>query len=87
MQITSIQLFELLKPKLGETEARTLVEFVETKTEDAISDKKDVFLVKDDKLEMIEKMEKIRSDMIKWMFIFWVGQIGVIVAILNMFFK
>ena len=76
MHITSIELFELLKPKLGDKEARSLVYFVETKAEEAINAKKDVFLTKEDKV-----------DMIKWMFIFWVGQIGVLIAILNIFFK
>ena len=76
MQISSIELFELLKPKLGEREAKSLVQFVETKAEDAINSKKDIFLTKEDKV-----------DMIKWMFIFWVGQIGVLIAILTIFFK
>ncbi|MHB1679778.1 MAG: hypothetical protein ACYCTB_04605 [bacterium] len=33
------------------------------------------------------KISETRSDIIKWMFIFWVGQIGVLVAILSLFFK
>ena len=32
-------------------------------------------------------IEKSRSDTIKWMFIFWVGQIGVLLGILMAFFK
>ncbi len=87
MQISSFELFELLKPKLGEKEARVLKEYVEAKAEEKISSKKDLFLTKDDKIQLIEKIEKVRSDIIKWMFIFWVGQIGVIIAILTIFFK
>ncbi len=34
-----------------------------------------------------EEISKTRTDIIKWMFIFWVGQIGVLVAILSLFFK
>ncbi len=87
MQISSFDFLSLLKPKLGEKEARVLKEYVEAKAEEKISSKKDLFLTKDDGIRLIEKIEKVRSDIIKWMFIFWVGQIGVIIAILTIFFK
>ena len=32
-------------------------------------------------------ISEVKADMIKWMFIFWVGQIGVIIGILSIFFK
>lgn len=31
-------------------------------------------------------ISEVKADMIKWMFIFWVGQIGVILGILSVFF-
>ena len=37
--------------------------------------------------ELSEKISGTRADMIKWMFIFWVGQVGVILGILFAFFK
>jgi hypothetical protein len=37
--------------------------------------------------EMIERIESVRSELIKWMFVFWVGQIGAIVGILFAFFR
>jgi len=33
------------------------------------------------------KIERVRADLIQWMFIFWVGQVGTITAILFAFFK
>lgn len=33
------------------------------------------------------KIEKVRADLIRWMFIFWAGQIGALIAILSLFFK
>jgi len=39
------------------------------------------------KTELIERIEKKHSDTIRWMFIFWVGQIGAILGILFAFFK
>jgi hypothetical protein len=56
MQITSIELFELLKPKLGEKEAKTLVAYVEERAEEKINQKKDVFLTKDDKVDIMRSM-------------------------------
>ena len=44
--------------------------------------------------EMVEQMAKLRTEisqtraeLIKWMFIFWVGQVGMILGILLAFFK
>lgn len=56
MQITSIELFELLKPKLGEKEAKTLVAYVEERVEEKINQKKDIFLTKDDKVDIMRSM-------------------------------
>ena len=33
------------------------------------------------------KIAEVKSDLIKWMFLFWVGQIGSMTAILFVFFK
>jgi hypothetical protein len=88
--ISEIELFEILKAKIGEKEAKTLVEYIEAKVEKRFIEKKDLFVTKEDlanaKAELEIKMEKIRSDIIKWMFIFWVGQIGALIAILQIFF-
>lgn len=48
-------------------------------------------LFTEQKLEGIAELEaalaKFKADLIRWMFIFWVGQIGVITGILFAFFK
>jgi len=33
------------------------------------------------------KISETKADLIKWMFIFWIGQVGVILGILFAFFK
>ena len=47
--------------------------------------------VKTELIERIEALktndEKVKSELIRWMFIFWVGQIGAILGILFAFFK
>ena len=39
------------------------------------------------KSELETKIEKTKTELIKWMFIFWAGQIGVLLAILALFFR
>ena len=36
---------------------------------------------------LLAKISETKTDMIKWMFIFWVGQVGMIIGILFAFFK
>jgi len=42
---------------------------------------------KQDIAQLEVKIERVRADLIKWMFIFWAGQIGALIAILALFFK
>jgi predicted nucleic acid-binding Zn-ribbon protein len=138
-----IELYEILKPKVGEKEAKALVEYIETKVDRKLEDKKDILATKEDlanvkaeltkdilaikedlanvkkdilaikedlanvkkdilatkedlanvrveltnvKAELMVKIEKTNSNIIKWMFIFWAGQIGALIAILQIFF-
>lgn len=53
-----------------------MIECFEAKAEEKISQKKDVFMTKDDKVEMISRIESSKTDTIKWMFIFWIGQLA-----------
>lgn len=91
MQVTSIELYDLLKGKLGEKEAKTLVTFVEHEVENKFEQKKDVIATKQDIADMRVEMREIKAEIIKWMFIFIVGQttvtIGVMIAVLQLFFK
>ncbi len=91
MTVTTIDLYDILKTKIGEKEAKSLVEFVEIRVDkkfeeqmDEIATKKDLFQVK---AELEITIEKVRGDMIKWMFIFWVGQVSVTVGLILLFIK
>jgi len=79
MHVSEIQLFQMLKDKIGEKEAQSLVEYVETKVEKEFDSKKDTLATKED-------LANVRSDVIKWMFIFWVGQLAAMIAIAKLFF-
>jgi hypothetical protein len=98
MQLAEIELYEILKNKVGEKEAKTLVEYIETKVEKKFEDKKDILATKEDLANLktglmveIEKvrteMQKVKADIIKWMFLFWIGQLASLIAILQIFFR
>ncbi len=80
MTVTDIQLFQILKGKLGEKEAEQLVSFVENKVKEEFDAKKDSLATKED-------LANTKAEIIKWMFIFWIGQIGVTLGIIYAYLK
>lgn len=80
MHVAEIELYEILKTKIGEKEARTLVEYIEANIEKRLEEKKDVLATKED-------LANVKSDIIKWMFLFWIGQLASLIAILQIFFR
>ena len=72
--ISTIEMYNILKGKLGENEAKALTEYVESKVEKTFDKEKDVLATKED-------LANAKSDIIKWMFIFWIGQIAVTLGI------
>jgi len=58
MSILALKVYEIFKAKLGNKEAETVMEFIDAKAEEKISHKKDVFLTKDDKVEIIQSIYK-----------------------------
>ena len=91
MRVAEIELYEILKPKIGEKEARTLVEYISTKVDRKLEEKKDVLANKEDVANLRaatkEDIANLRADIIKWMFFFWIGQLASLLAILQIFFK
>ena len=80
MTVTAIDLYNILRSKIGEKEAKSLVEFVESAVDQKLDDKKDIIATKSD-------LQAIKAEMIKWMFIFWVGQISVNITLIILFLK
>jgi hypothetical protein len=78
MSVTEIQLFQILKAKLGEQEAEQLVSYVKAEVKSEFENKREVLATKED-------LANSKADIIKWMFIFWVGQIAVTIGFVLMF--
>jgi hypothetical protein len=70
MTTIELRVYEIFKTKLGEKEAETVMEYLDSKAEEKINQKKDVFLIKDDKV-----------DLIKWMVGFWIAQMAAIIGL------
>jgi hypothetical protein len=49
--------------------------------------KKDILLTKEDKVELVSKIETSKSDIVKWMFIFWIGQLAATFGFILLFLK
>ena len=73
MNAIELKTYEILKDRLGEEKALTILEFADYKADQKMNEKKDTFLTKDDKV-----------DLIKWMAGFWIAQIA---AIIGLYFK
>lgn len=101
LSLTDIQLFKILKEKVGEQEAEALVEYVDIRVKDGIKEANEqnlkVLATKEDisnlKLEITNLRAEFKTDIanskadtIKWMFIFWIGQLAAFIAIAKFFF-
>ena len=91
MSALELEVYEIFKNRFTEKEAAKVIEYFEAKAEEKISQKKDIFMTKDDKVEMISRIESSKTDTIKWMFIFWISQLaavaGILFALLNVYLK
>ena len=78
MSALEIEVYEILKSRFSETKATKVISYFEQKAEEKINQKKDVFLTKDDKV-----------DLIKWMVGFWIAQmtaiVGLYIIVINSF--
>lgn len=87
LHITDIQLFNVLKKKLGEMEAETLVSYVRSSVEEEIREQVPNIATKDFVGAEIAKVEAKIADakfqIILWAFVFWVTQLSAIFAFLK----
>mgnify|MGYP001588653457 CR=1 len=80
--MTVISIPKILREKLTDEGADALVEIlnrVEDRTQKAVLE------IAEERFE--KRLAQVETRIIRWMFIFWVGQVGTITAILFAFFK
>lgn len=67
--ITITKLYALLSGKLGKESAENLTTYIEEKIKEEVEDKTKILATKADLAEN-------KSELIKWMFLFWIGQVA-----------
>ena len=72
MSTLELKAYEIFRNKLGDKEAEVILAFLEEKAEDKYLQKKDVFLTKEDKIELMSKIESSKTEMIKWFLAFFI---------------
>ena len=75
-------MYNILKVKLGESEAKALTEYVENHVEKSFEKEIDRLATKEDLLKLDVKISDSKAEIIKWMFIFWIGQVVVTLGII-----
>lgn len=86
MQVASLDLYDLLKGKIGEAEARSLVTFIEQEAEAKFEQKKEGFPNKQDIHNLNLKIEKVNAELLVIMWMSGVVLAGIISLILKSFF-
>lgn len=99
MSVISItKLYELLSTKAGKETAENLTNFIEYKIKDEVENKsqtlatkEDIFILKDDLHKEVTRLElkisQTKAETIKWMFIFWIGQVVATFGFILLFLK
>ena len=91
MSSLELEGYEILKNRFSEKEATKVIELFEAKAEEKFLQKKDVLATKEDIGIVRKEIAETKTDIIKWSFIFWIGQLaataGILFAILNVYFK
>ena len=72
MLVPEITLYQIAKAKFGEDTATEFVSALKETVDSKFKEKESIFLTKEDK-----------TDIIKWMFLFWVGQMAATIAIIK----
>lgn len=83
----TLKIFEILRAKFDEPEAKVIASAVEIALETNNSSLLNEVATKDDLRKLEIKVEQLKAELIKWMFLFWLGQFASITAVLFLFFK
>ena len=85
--VAEIELYKILKTKFTESEAESIVASIEQKVHNSFDERKSDFATKEDIAKLEGKLEtkiaESKADIIKWMFLFWIGQLASVVAIIK----
>ena len=81
------RLYKLLSDKLGNDTTEAMFKYIDNKTERSVEATIKTLATKDDLANVKYDLSKEIGNSIKWMFIFWIGQVGATLAIVFLFLK
>jgi hypothetical protein len=81
------RLYKLLSDKLGSDTTEAMFKYIDNKTERSVEATIKTLATKDDISNLRKELGEVKADIIKWMFIFWIGQVGATLAIVLLFLK
>ncbi|MEA5140501.1 hypothetical protein [Arcicella rigui] len=87
IQISEIQLYNILKEKIRDQQAQVLTDFIESRVDKEFEKSKSILASKSDILELKNQIAENKSEIIKWMFIFWTSQLVAVFTFLKFFIK
>jgi len=87
MAISITELYDLLSQKIGQAEAKALVEFIETKVDTTLEQKTSTLANKEDIAKLETKIAQTETKLILWAFVFWATQLGAMFAFLYIFLR
>lgn len=85
--ITITRLYNLISIKLGKETAENLTTFIEEKIKCEVDTKASILATKEDVAHTDTKIETSKVELIKWMFVFWVGQVITTFGFILLFLK
>jgi hypothetical protein len=78
--ISITRLYDLLSSKVGREAAENLTSYIEEKIKKEVQDKTNNLATKED-------VANAKAETIKWMFIFWIGQVAATFGFILLFLK
>ena len=91
MSALELEVYDLFKKRFNEDEAKLVIEFFDAKAEQKYDQKKDTLLTKEDKVELVSKIESSKVDVLKSIYLVSVVQflaiIGSVLAIMSFMLK
>jgi hypothetical protein len=85
------RLYALLSDRLGNDTTEAMFKYIDNKTERSVEASIKTLATKDDlakvKYDLSKEIADVKADTIKWMFIFWIGQVGVTLGTIFLFLK
>jgi len=81
------RLYRLLTEKLGSDTTEAMFKYIDNKTERSVEASIKTLATKEDVAKVKYDLSKEISASVKWMFIFWIGQVGALLAVAFLFLK